>query len=86
MTGRSMSAILVFGSVNWIVVDWHFDNKRLNNDWVRNFHNFMDCVWNFDFFDDWNFNFLVNWIFFDVMVMNSVNVVRHRDLDFFAVN
>lgn len=72
-------------SVNWIVFDGNVDNMRLDDEWIRNFYDLVNGVWNLNFLDDWNFDLLVDWIFLDVVMVNGVNVVRHRDLNSFAV-
>lgn len=74
----------MFLGVNWVVMDWNCDNMGLNNDWIWDLHWHMNWEGYSNFFDDWDFNLLVDGEFFNVMMVNSVNVVWNRDLNVFA--
>lgn len=76
--------MLMFGCVDWVVVNWDCDNMWFNDDWVWNLDWNMDWEWNLDFLYNWNFNFLVDWNFLDMMMMDGVNVVWDIDLDVVA--
>jgi len=76
--------MLVFLGVNWVVMDGNGDNMRLDDDWIWDFDGNVDWERHLDFLDDWNFDLLVDWVLFDVMMMDGVHVVRHRNLDVFA--
>lgn len=65
----------VFFSVNWVVMDGHGDNMRLDDDWVWDLHGVVDWVGNLNFLDDWDFDLLVDGVFFNVMMMDGVNMV-----------
>ena len=72
--------------VYWVVVNWNSDNMWLNNDWIWDFHWVMDWIRDLDFLDDWNFNFLINWILFNMMMVNSVNMIWNFNLNGFTAN
>lgn len=82
--GTSISSVLVFLGVNWIMMDWNGYNMRLDDDWVRNFDWDMDREGNSDFLDDWDFNFLVNWELLNMVMVNGVYVIRNFNLNVMA--
>lgn len=79
ITTSVWTSLLVFWSVDWVVLDWDGDNMRLNNDWVsvdervlldhhresRLFWNLRDFDWNVD--GERYLNFLDDWDF-DLLV------------------
>lgn len=83
-SGQTFVLMLMFGSVDWVVMDWNSDNMGLHNEWIRNLHWNMDWEWNLNFLDDWNFNLLVDWILLDMMMMNGMDMVWNRDFNMFA--
>jgi hypothetical protein len=76
----------MFLSVNWVVVDWNGDNMRLNNEWIWDLDWIMDWERHFHFLDDWDLDLLVHWILFDVVMVNSMNMIWNGDLDVFTAN
>lgn len=70
--------------MNWVMMDWDGHNMRLNNNWIGNFNRNVDRERNLHFSDDWDFDFLVDWILFNMVMVNGVHMIGHRDLDVFT--
>lgn len=77
--------MLMLGSVNWMMVDWHSDNMRLDDDGIWDFDGNVDGIWNFNFFNNWHFNLLVDGELLGVMMMDGVDFVGNFNLDGFTM-
>lgn len=43
--------VLVLGALNWVIVDWNFDDVRLNENWIRCFERNVHFEWNRNLLD-----------------------------------